>query len=90
MSGHESCDRSRPRSSLVRVIGKALCHEKRAKIRIAEPEFAIAPCVLSDLLGRVVRVTHKDLLGTEHDLDSRLETLDVEASIVVEELQQVD
>ena len=87
--GHQRRDRAGPRAALVRVVGQAPGHQQRAEVRVAQPELAVRPRVLADLLGRVVGLADHDLLRREHDLDRVPEARDVELALLVEEPQQV-
>ena len=77
--GHERGDRRGPGSTGVGVIGQARGHEQRPDVGVPESELTKLARVLADLLRRVVRRAHEDLLGGEHHFDGRLEGVDVEA-----------
>ena len=87
--GHQSGDRSGPRTTLVGVVGEALGHQEGTEVGVALTQLTELEGVLADRLGRVGREAHRDLLGEEHDLDRVLERIDIEVVIVVEELHQV-
>ncbi len=82
-------DGGRPRPPGVGVVGQALRHQQRAEVGVADAELAEGTRRLTDLLGRVVGVAHDDLLAGEHHRHRRLEALDVELVVVVEEREQV-
>ena len=89
LPGHQRGDRACPRATPVGVVGKAAGHEQSAQVRVPESELPVGPGIAPDLLRRVVRLPHDDLLRGEDDLDGVAERCDVEVALVVGELQQV-
>ena len=89
VSRQERRDGGGPRPPRVGVVGQALRHEQRTQVGVPDSELAEGTRRLADLLGRVVGVAHDDLHTGEHDRHRRLETLDVEHVVLVEERQQV-
>jgi hypothetical protein len=90
LPGHERGDGGGPGPTLVGVVGKTLGHEQRPEVGVAEAELTVTTRVLGDLLRRVVGVADQDLLSGEDDLDRGLETVGVEAAVVVQILEQVE
>ncbi len=87
---HQRGDCCRPRPALLGVVGQAERHEQRAEVGITQSELSQRPRGVTDLLGRIVRVTDEDLLGREQHVDRVRERPDIEPTIVLQVLQQVD
>ena len=87
--GQQRRDGRGPRPSGVRVVRQALGHEQCAQVGVADAQLAERPCRLTDLLGRIIGVADDDLLSGEHDGHARLEALDVEFVVFIEEFEQI-
>ena len=89
VAGQQRRDGGRPGPPGVGVVGQALGHQQRAQVGVADAELAEGPRRLGDLLRRVVGVADDDLHAGEDDRHRRLEAVDVELVVPVEEREQV-
>ena len=89
--GHQRGDRRGPRPPVGRVVGQAEGHQHARRGWRSRGRAGGTPRLVSAIFSRrVVGPADEDLLRGEDHLDGVAEALDVEAVVVVEELEQVD
>ena len=87
--GHQRGDRGCPSPALVGVVGQAESHEHGPEVGVAQTQLAEPAGGLADLLRRIVRGAHQDLLGDGHHPDCGAESLHIEPALFVDERQQI-
>ena len=90
LAGHHRGDRAGVVAAAVAVVGQPARHQQRAEVGVAEAERPVGVAVLLDRLGRVAGVVDQDLLGGDQGAARRLEAVDVELAVVLDERHQVD
>ena len=90
LAGHDGGGRAADRRRLARVVGDALAHQHRAHVRVAEPERPEIPALLGDGRARVRAHQHADLEDRGPQPARVAEALDVEASVLAQELHEID
>ncbi len=86
---HQRRDRRGNAAPGIGVVRHAVRHQISAEVGVAQPQLPESAGVVADLLGRIARRRHDDLLREEHDVDRVLERLDVERAVRPPELHEV-
>ena len=86
---HDRGDGAGEGPAFVAVVRQTVAHDERAEVGEAESEGPEDVGVLGDLLGGIGGVVDEELLGSDKDADSGLETFDVERAVLAFELHEV-
>ncbi len=90
MSAEDRGERCADRPTLVAVVGNPELHQQGAEIGVAQAERPEIMAVLGDFVCRVACEVDRDVHRGDEDADRLAITFDVEASLRIEELRQVD
>ena len=88
-AGHDGGDRATERPAFHAVVTVTVTHDKRADIRVTEPERAEDMRVLRDFFDRIARVIDNDLLRSDENAHRRFESLDIKIAVGGLELHQI-
>ena len=87
---HQRGDRGRVGATFVGVVRQPTLHEQRTEVGVSKTELTVRARVRRDRGRRIVGVPDEDLLGGEHDVDRRSESIDVELAVAVDETQEIE
>ena len=88
-AGHDGGEGTGERAAFVAVVGQAVAHDERAKVREAEAEGAEDVRILRNFLGGIAGVVNEEFLRGDVDAHGGLVAFDVERAVFLLELHQV-
>ena len=89
MPTEDGRERASDRSACVRVVGDTKEHEQGAEVGETQTQGAIVVGVLGDAPGRVGREIDEDLLGHEENSNGMPVPVDIEGTVLAQELRKV-
>ena len=81
LAGHQRRNRGRGVARLVGIIRKTPGHQKRAQIRVSEPELTVVPGVFPDFFRRIARAPDQNLLCKDDNVNCVYKITDIERTV---------